>query len=251
MNLIGLSISLCVKDICEGRVKLSQVAKIISGTRCVDDESWKGLIKLYRKQYWQGHPDKAEGIFRHLLAEGKIEQPRLKNDNRFPLTRWGKKEGVIWVGSEAEINWSVGFGSLDNEIVAIQPAKEPPKEMQKYQEGRKHIDPRLLALMDAAEKEKGIFIQNLQSGDHVEVITRNTVYNLKVIDPKKHEVEVTSNGKFMPGPTITYVEGSSLTGRGTMIKIGWIAPGYRLLLGGGLLSTTQKVSVNGQLVASV
>lgn len=112
-------------------------------------------------------------------------------------------------------------------------------------EGRKHIDPRLLALMDKAEKEDGLFVQDLKAGDVVVIRTRNHMYVLKVFDPEERKVEATSNGQYFPEPTITYANGSSLTGTGTMIKMGWIAIGYRFLLGNVLLSETQSTTING------
>lgn len=113
------------------------------------------------------------------------------------------------------------------------------------EEGRKHIDPRLLALMDKAEKEDGLFIRDLKAGDTVTIRTRNHMYVLKIIDPEERKVEAISNGQYFQEPAITYANGSSLTGTGTMIKSGWIAVGYRFLLGNIVLSETQSVTVNG------
>lgn len=111
--------------------------------------------------------------------------------------------------------------------------------------GRKNIHPRLLALIDKAEKEDGLFIQDLQIGDTVTIRTRNHMYVLKVLDPKERRVEATSDGQYFQKPTITYAHGSSLTGTGTMVKIGWIAIGYCFCLGQLTLSLTQSITVNG------
>lgn len=113
------------------------------------------------------------------------------------------------------------------------------------EEGRKHIDPRLLALIDKAEKDDGLFIQDLKAGDIVTIRTLRHMYVLKVLDPEGRKVEAMSNGTYFQGPTITYARGSSLTGTGTMVKIGWIAVGYRFCLGKFVLLPTQSVSLNG------
>lgn len=122
--------------------------------------------------------------------------------------------------------------------------------MEKEHPGRKHIDPRLLSLIDASEEISWLFIKNLKRDDVVEVQTIHTLYTMKVVDPEKGQVLVTSNGKKITKEVNGTVCGSSLTGTGTMMKMGGIAVGLRLVLfaqgmGELLLSFTQKVSVNG------
>lgn len=76
---------------------------------------------------------------------------------------------------------------------------------------------------------------------------------MKVTDPKNNKVLVTSNGQRVTEETEGTIGGSSLTGTGTMVKVGGIAVGLRLVLfvrGAGelLLSATQEVRVNGTKV---
>lgn len=113
------------------------------------------------------------------------------------------------------------------------------------EEGYKHIDQRLLDLIDLASLEDGIFVDKLKAGDLVEIHTKNHVYTMKIINPETKEVEATSNSPHITEPTRTFANGSSLTGTGTMVKLGWIAVGYRFYLGNIFLSKTQKVVVNG------
>lgn len=113
--------------------------------------------------------------------------------------------------------------------------------------GRENIDPRLLALMDKTASEEGIFVQDLQVGDTVEIHTKSgNVYTLEVLDPATHRVRARDkNGSLSKEPVETYAQGSSLTGTGTMIKVGWLAMGYRFTLGNILMSRTERVVVNG------
>lgn len=88
--LIGLSLSFCIQEILNGLVKEEQVAFIISGTSCKDDET---LIKLcdgggtdeddtkkygkgYAHNYWAKNPE-GKRIVLELHNSGRLVQPRL------------------------------------------------------------------------------------------------------------------------------------------------------------------------------
>jgi len=117
--------------------------------------------------------------------------------------------------------------------------------------GRQHIDPRLLVLMDQSEKEESLDMRNLRSGDVVSLQTFNTLYTMKVLDPERGTVMVSSNGSHISDVSRAgSVMGTTLTGTGTMVKIRTIILNLRLcLLVGGvgelILSATQSVLVNG------
>jgi len=100
--MIGLSLGLCVADICEGKVKLKDVEKIISGLICRDEAAWDNVIEQYKNKYWSEYPEQAEKITRELLAQNKIEQPRL-NDEKHLLFIPHKK----WVKTEKQIAWRI------------------------------------------------------------------------------------------------------------------------------------------------
>lgn len=94
---IGLSVSFCVRDIATGKVAYDDVAKIIAGTRVPEGE-WEEVIGRYNQVYWRKLPE-AEAIFRRLLAEGKVTQPRLET-GMAPYIGQGH-----WVASEDQIIW--------------------------------------------------------------------------------------------------------------------------------------------------
>jgi len=77
---IGLSLSFCIKAIIAGEVREDSVNKIVSGTCCTSEEDWAELLKTYRVAYWHRNPSEGEAVFRRLLQAGKIEQPRLNNN---------------------------------------------------------------------------------------------------------------------------------------------------------------------------
>ncbi|HNW19703.1 MAG TPA: hypothetical protein PLA53_00875 [bacterium] len=76
-NKVGLSLSLCIKNILEGKVKEEEVKEIIAGTSFAP-EKFDELIDLYKKSYWYDNPEEGEAIARRLFAAGKIKQPRME-----------------------------------------------------------------------------------------------------------------------------------------------------------------------------
>lgn len=101
---IGLSLSFCVLDIAFGKKKECDVTKIVAGTRASTPEEWEEVLSQYADTYWQSRgcdPIAAVAIARRLVDEGKVEQPRLLDSQRYPVIR-----GNHWVSSESEIIWS-------------------------------------------------------------------------------------------------------------------------------------------------
>lgn len=47
----GLSLSFCVRDIAEGKAALSDVEKIISGTKAETEKDWAEIAKRYLQVY--------------------------------------------------------------------------------------------------------------------------------------------------------------------------------------------------------
>jgi len=78
---IGLSFSSCVTDIAQGVIDFDSVKKIIAAT-CSEDPEY--LIEMYAKSPWGMRSnlqvDKAVEIGRRLFAEGKVDQPRLRDE---------------------------------------------------------------------------------------------------------------------------------------------------------------------------
>lgn len=85
--LIGLSLSFCIREIAEGKVKISKVAKIIAGTCAANDADWDDVIARYRTTYWSNCPTECESALYWLKSEGLIEQPRLAGGNGPNISR--------------------------------------------------------------------------------------------------------------------------------------------------------------------
>lgn len=77
-EIIGLSVSFCILDIANGKVKAEEVTKIIGSTACLNNLDWGQVISKYALGEWK-HADVqlcAKTLWQ-MLADGKIEQPRL------------------------------------------------------------------------------------------------------------------------------------------------------------------------------
>jgi len=97
--MIGLSLSLCIKDIIEGRAEVEAVERIITGTMAVSERDWESVLRIYCEAYWKRDPALARALVARLLAEGKITQPRLCEG----LTPNLAASGGWWVQSMAEV----------------------------------------------------------------------------------------------------------------------------------------------------
>lgn len=101
--MIGVGFSSCVCDIALGVHHVDEVTKIISGTRATTDDHWEQILDRCKGKHWSSlgcDPAIAEKIARQLLSEGKIEQPRLRNEGCTPI--FGKTR---WVTTESEVRW--------------------------------------------------------------------------------------------------------------------------------------------------
>lgn len=75
----GLSLSLCVRDIIDGRVNVEDVEVIVTNTAARDSNDWSKLMDQYCNSYWRGQSDRARRVVDLLLAADRIVQPRLND----------------------------------------------------------------------------------------------------------------------------------------------------------------------------
>jgi hypothetical protein len=83
VKLVGHSLSLCIKDLIEEKVKEEEVVKIVANTRMANEHDFATVVVNYAKWYWYADPVKAVAIARKLWDAGKIEQPRLKTPDMY------------------------------------------------------------------------------------------------------------------------------------------------------------------------
>ena len=81
--MIGYSLSFCVKDICEGRVNMADVEKIVASTAADTQGDWDKLLGNYCESYWSEYPAKARAVVIELRSANKIKQPRLDDPDYF------------------------------------------------------------------------------------------------------------------------------------------------------------------------
>lgn len=75
---IGLSLSLCIRDIMQGTVGINQIACIITNTRAQTEAQWEKIITEYHRVCWSNETlEWARALIGLLRKEGKIIQPRL------------------------------------------------------------------------------------------------------------------------------------------------------------------------------
>ncbi len=73
----GLSLSLCVAEILNGRVRVEDVREIRTNTRAITEEDWERLLDGYCRTYWRQDPERARRVVTALRESQRITQPRV------------------------------------------------------------------------------------------------------------------------------------------------------------------------------
>ena len=76
---IGLSLSLCIRDMLLNETPISDVEYIICGTAMKDEESFSRVVQHYSHTYWKSSPSAGIRIAKTLWKEGRLLQPRLQD----------------------------------------------------------------------------------------------------------------------------------------------------------------------------
>ncbi|MBU0978490.1 hypothetical protein KKF92_01540 [Patescibacteria group bacterium] len=102
-QVVGLSLSFCVRDIMDGEVQEQDVIQIISSTYARSPQEWDEVIARYKQNYWHVDPTKGEEICRRLLVAGKILQPRVEG-HEGPLGHQ-IDQGFYWLSADQVAEW--------------------------------------------------------------------------------------------------------------------------------------------------
>ncbi len=86
MKLVGLSVSLCIKDIIDGKVEANNVEYIVGSTKGETAEDWKQIASTYARTYWKKKPEVGIALLEGFLWQNKIEQPRVTGDKPPSIT---------------------------------------------------------------------------------------------------------------------------------------------------------------------
>jgi hypothetical protein len=80
--LYGKSLSLCVSAILAGKVKLDDVAVIVSSTRITSEADWFEVVLRYSNTYWaQYKPKQIAAVVATIKNREMLLQPRLTDDD--------------------------------------------------------------------------------------------------------------------------------------------------------------------------
>lgn len=106
--------------------------------------------------------------------------------------------------------------------------------------------------LEKAGHEHGIQIKKLVRGDLLKISVGGKLFVVKIIDPKKGEgIVIEDESNSISSGSKIIVLGSSLTGTGAMLKIGWIAVDYLICIWFDkqeFYGYVKKVWLNEQLV---
>jgi hypothetical protein len=97
--------------------------------------------------------------------------------------------------------------------------------------------------------DNGVDTRQLRPGDLISIRTLNSVYNLTLEEPARGRGVASGDGDFINEAASASLIGATLSGRGSMVKVGWVLMGFKLVLsvpGGELLtSRVQAIAING------
>ena len=98
----------------------------------------------------------------------------------------------------------------------------------------------------------GVDTRNLRPGDLLSIHTLNSIYKLRLDEPARGKGFAVGDGQFINEESRASLIGATLTGRGSMVKVGWILLGFKVVLsipGGELMtSRVQGIEINGKPV---
>jgi len=93
----------------------------------------------------------------------------------------------------------------------------------------------------------GVYIEQLEKGDVLQVLTMESDYTFTIVDPQKSIVKAEGGGFRKGGEEVLFV-GSSFGG--TMLKQHWAGPNSRVEAGQLILPWTTGIALNGTPVLS-
>ena len=103
--------------------------------------------------------------------------------------------------------------------------------------------------LDDLPIDDGVDTRCLRAGDLLSIRTMNSTYTLRLDEPIRGRGVATGSGEFINDEATASLIGATLTGRGSMVKVGWILLGFKVVLsipGGELMtSRVRGIAVNG------
>jgi len=106
----------------------------------------------------------------------------------------------------------------------------------------------------AAAAADGLDVRELSAGDELLVHTCYSTYRLLVEEASSGQVRATSDGKILTESVPCRFLGASLSGRGSMLRLGWALIGYKVVMrlpdGELLTSKVCGLTLNGRPIVT-
>jgi len=80
-KMVGVSLSLCLGDILNGKIALEDVALIRASTAARDEHDWNRLATMYNRDYWKADQQLVNQTIQILRDSDRIDQPRLRGED--------------------------------------------------------------------------------------------------------------------------------------------------------------------------
>lgn len=100
--LIGFSLSFCVFDILNGKVREDEVLLIVSNTLTETEEQWQRVMDVYASGYWIRNPKEGIAIANRLREKSKLVEHRRYEKDTKPY--WWLQEFSIADGWWTEVD---------------------------------------------------------------------------------------------------------------------------------------------------
>ena len=98
-------------DLLACKASTQDIDILIAGTKAETTLDFENMLKSYAEIYWKEKPEVGKNIARELWRKGKIDQPRMRNEQIANLgsSHWCNEEGVrmqLTRGLEGEKIWT-------------------------------------------------------------------------------------------------------------------------------------------------
>jgi hypothetical protein len=105
------------------------------------------------------------------------------------------------------------------------------------------------SLLDDVEALDALDVRRLHPGDTLLLQTSHSEYRLRLVDPGRGKAWATGSGKFLNDESPVRLLGATLSGRGSMVRLGVVMPGFKVVLqlseGELMTSKVRRIFVNG------
>ena len=102
-----------------------------------------------------------------------------------------------------------------------------------------NLSPEINDQVEKGNTDSGFFVNKMEPGTMIHIVTRRTSYTLVVVNPAENEVAMISTQEGIEGPDLWSVMGSGWGG--SLMKVGWIGLNAQMRmrrLSGGLLESS-------------